>query len=207
MAAAYYQASFVDFLEESTESILGKIVQSHVFALEQTQRDAWVDEITIMKSAVRDLGLGHILFEFFIPRMGKRADVVVVQATTVTVVEFKVGSYLFDRAAIEQVHDYALDLKNFHQGSHHCPIIPVLVATKARPTQQQSLRWAKDQVAAPILASVEPVSYTHLDVYKRQCHSPSWSWRGSPSADPRGRARRRRPRRACGSHARPAGAR
>lgn len=155
MAAAYYQASFVDFLEESTESILGKIVQSHMFALEQTQRDAWVDEITIMKSAVRDLGLGHILFEFFIPRMGKRADVVVVQATTVTVVEFKVGSYLFDRAAIEQVHDYALDLKNFHQGSHHCPIIPVLVATKAKPSRQQSLRWATDQVAAPILASVE----------------------------------------------------
>ena len=47
------------------------------------------------------------------------------------VIEFKVGDTAFERAAIDQVWDYALDLKNFHEASHSAPIIPILIATGA----------------------------------------------------------------------------
>ena len=91
------------------------------------------------------------MFEFAIPRMGKRADVVLLIDGIVLVLEFKVGSETFDRHAIEQVHDYALDLKNFHIGSHDLPIIPVVIATAASSSGAISLDFASDQVSKPLL--------------------------------------------------------
>jgi hypothetical protein len=73
---------------------------------------------------------GSIFFEFSIPRMGKRIDAVLLIASLVVVLEFKVGSTTFDTSALDQVWDYALDLKNFHEGSHHQTIAPILVATE-----------------------------------------------------------------------------
>jgi Schlafen group 3, DNA/RNA helicase domain len=155
MKAAYYQASISAFLRANPTATLGELAQSHGFALEQSQRDAWIEQIAIMNQALQELDCGHILFEFTIPRMGKRADVVLVLGCTIVVVEFKVGSTTFDRHAIEQVHDYALDLKNFHRGSHSVPIIPILVATQAKFASLQSLYWAADGVAQPLLANAD----------------------------------------------------
>jgi hypothetical protein len=93
---------------------------------------------------------GTIYFEFSIPRMGKRADVILISGSVVFVIEFKVGSDTFDRAAIEQVHDYALDLKNFHKGSHNCQILPVLIATRSSPVNEPLLDWDSDGVAKPV---------------------------------------------------------
>jgi hypothetical protein len=66
--------------------------------------------------------------------------------------EFKVGTEQFDNAALDQVVDYALDLKNFHSGSHDRPIVPIVVATGA-PDIAYSLSWADDKVAEPILSN------------------------------------------------------
>ena len=76
--------------------------------------------------------MAHIFFEYSIPRMGKRIDAVLLIDGIVFVVEFKVGSKEFIGADINQVWDYALDLKYFHEESHHLPIIPILVATNAK---------------------------------------------------------------------------
>ena len=51
--------------------------------------------------------------------MGKRADVVIISEGHVFVIEYKVGADNFQKSAVDQVMDYALDLKNFHEGSHH----------------------------------------------------------------------------------------
>ena len=74
-----------------------------------------------------------LAFEFAIPRMGKRADAIVILSGIVFVLEFKVSAETFTGAAIEQVTDYALDLKNFHSASHSRIIIPVVIATDAPP--------------------------------------------------------------------------
>ena len=63
--------------------------------------------------------------------MGRRIDVVLVIGPVIFAVEFKVGEKTFDRSAIDQVWDYGLDLKNFHEASHDASIVPILIATEA----------------------------------------------------------------------------
>ncbi|MGY3610776.1 MULTISPECIES: DNA/RNA helicase domain-containing protein [unclassified Bradyrhizobium] len=116
--------------------------------MDALQRNAWLGQIDIVRRQLRGLN-GWIAFEFAIPRMGKRADVVLVTAGFVFVIEFKVGSHQFDAAAFDQVMDYALDLKNFHAGSHDRRIVPIVVATMADESPFE-LTWGSDGVASPI---------------------------------------------------------
>jgi hypothetical protein len=153
MQVAYYQAPIPAFLLANESEILGKLTRAHGFILEHQQRNAWLEQVQIMRRAVRIFEMGHILFEFAIPRMGKRADLVLVIGGTILILEFKVGAKDFNRSAIEQAHDYALDLKNFHRGSHHLSIVPIVIATRANPDGAQELQWAADMVAAPMLAN------------------------------------------------------
>lgn len=157
MQSAYYAAQAGEFLAQSSEAILGLLTRAHHHALEHEQRHAWLAEIEILQRELRWLHYGHVFLEFSIPRMGKRADCVLVVGSLVFVLEFKVGAKQFDRGAIEQVEDYALDLKNFHLGSHQLPIVPVLVATAVRAVPEEDLRWADDRVAEPILASADGI--------------------------------------------------
>ena len=95
---AYYSDTVTAFKNCSDETILGHLSESHHFALEELQRDAWRIQIRLLKRELAALDTGTIYFEFAIPRMGKRADVVILIAGTVFVLEFKVGSTTFDRA-------------------------------------------------------------------------------------------------------------
>lgn len=147
---AYYEADVVAFCSANENEILGELTAGHPFALENLQRDAWTQQISILNTALAALTAGRIYFEFSIPRMGKRADVVILLGGVVFVIEFKVGSATFDHAALEQVHDYALDLKNFHRGSHHAPILPILIATNAADQPPPRYSWADDNVAKPV---------------------------------------------------------
>ncbi|MEO0035992.1 MAG: hypothetical protein RLZZ501_2015, partial [Pseudomonadota bacterium] len=151
MRVAYFHASVEDFLRKDEESILGTLVRSQEFSLEHQQRGAWLGEINLLKRALVGFERGYILLEFVIPRMGKRADVVLLIDGAIFVIEFKVGAGHFAQSAIEQVHDYALDLKNFHKGSHNLPIVPVLVATEATFPRQPQIKFAPDGVAQPAL--------------------------------------------------------
>ena len=129
---AWYGAPIAQFMEAASEAILGTLASHSEFAVLPTQRDAWVSQITILKDCLRGLA-GAVFLEFNIPRMGRRIDAVVVSGPVVFILEFKVGESEFDRAAIEQVWDYALDLKNFHKGSHEVTLVPLLVSTEANP--------------------------------------------------------------------------
>ena len=131
MKREYYSDRIINFLNTSPNEILGELVKSNVFALEQTQRDSWIEEINILQNVLKT-HKGSIYFEYSIPRMGKRIDVILLIGSTIFVLEFKVGEREFTSYAIEQVWDYALDLKNFHETSHHHYIAPILVATKAK---------------------------------------------------------------------------
>lgn len=151
MKDSYFSSSISDFQFKSSDEILGELARAHHHALEHQQRGAWLAQIEILKHELDQSIEGQIFFEFSIPRMGKRADVVLLHRGIVFVVEFKVGSSNFDNYAIDQAHDYALDLKNFHLGSHEAPIVPVLCATEATPSATPTVRWAPDGVAEPSL--------------------------------------------------------
>jgi len=147
---AYYSAGKADFDSHSNAHILGELTTWHSFATEQTQTGAWLQQIAILRVALKDIPAFTLFLEFAIPRMGKRADAVVLIGDCVFVIEFKVGSETFDRHALEQVEDYALDLKNFHHGSHDLSIVPLLVPTRADASLAVQMDLALDLVSRPL---------------------------------------------------------
>lgn len=151
---AYYTADREKFFSDSDDQILGELARANTFALDLEQKGAWLQQIRILRNALTAIDAFTLYFEFTIPRMGKRADAVVVIGDCIFIIEFKVGSEGFDRHAIEQVEDYALDLKNFHAGSHHLSIVPILVATRAKTSPLSQPELALDQVSKPLLSNV-----------------------------------------------------
>ena len=146
---AWFGSSIDEFHRCSSEEILGTLTTNSEYAVEPTQRDAWLEQIIILNKELMGIA-GDLFLEFNIPRMGKRIDAVVIVGPVVFAIEFKVGADTFDRASVEQVWDYALDLKNFHEASHHVSIVPVLVATEADIEATFDLRADSDDVYHPI---------------------------------------------------------
>jgi hypothetical protein len=164
MRRGYYSDTIPNFLITRSNEVLARLVQSNEFALEQTQRDAWLEEIHILKNALRPYK-GSIYFEYSIPRMGKRIDVVLLVGSTIFVLEFKVGENEFPAYAIDQVWDYALDLKNFHETSHEHYIAPILIATQAENiTATISTTPHNDKLLFPVKCNGEMLSQVIGDV-------------------------------------------
>lgn len=150
-ARAWYRATIGDFLHADADTIIGILVQRAPIETTAEQVAAWRREIAILHDALREIG-GEILLEYSIPRVGGRADAVLVCEHAILVIEFKVGADSFTGGAREQVWDYALDLKNFHEASHDLPIVPVVVATEA-PDTLDALQRDADAVYRPVRAS------------------------------------------------------
>lgn len=156
MPRYYYRNSIKDFLKSSENEILGILSFDNSFDLNSEQKNAWVSEISIMKDVLSNYAEGQILFEYSIPRLGKRVDVIVLLHGIIFVLEFKVGENSFLRNNIEQVWDYALDLKNFHEDSHNKVIVPILVATEALETSSQFFACAyDDKVYEPVCTNAK----------------------------------------------------
>ncbi len=100
------------------------------FDLTGTQRDAWLEQALVLQRVLAH-HRGAIYLEFTIPRMGRRVDALVIIGPVIFVLEFKVGEQTFPSQDLDQVLDYALDLHNFHEGSHGVYIAPVLISTQA----------------------------------------------------------------------------
>jgi DUF2075 family protein len=158
MNRAYYSEPISDFLRYTPDEVLGKLTRTNDFSLEQTQRDAWIEEINILRKILRP-HQGHIYFEYSIPRMGQRIDVVILIGPVIFVLEFKIGEKEFHSYAIDQVWDYALDLKNFHETSHNAFIAPILVATKAPSTDHNVFTTPHDdKLLFPIRSNVDSLA-------------------------------------------------
>lgn len=151
---AWYSSSIVDFLLMAEDMVLGQLSANSQFDISMAQRDAWRPQIRVLKRQLEGLD-GSVLLEFTIPRMGRRIDTVVLVGAAVFAVEFKVGESDFDSAAVEQVWDYALDLKNFHEASHAVSIVPILVATEASAPATITLAVDADKVYHPVRTNAE----------------------------------------------------
>jgi hypothetical protein len=150
----WYGTSIAEFAGASVEKIVGQMTLNSSFDIDRSQAAAWLTEIEFLQSKLSDLA-GSIFFEFNIPRMGRRIDVVLLIGPVVFAVEFKVGEKTFDRSAIEQVWDYGLDLKNFHEASHNASIIPILIATEATECPQIEFEPDADKLYRPIVVDPE----------------------------------------------------
>jgi Uncharacterized conserved protein (DUF2075) len=148
---AYYQNNISAFLVVPEDQLLGELASKHHFALDIMQKNAWIEEIINLKKHLGNSREGNIFLEFSIPRMGKRVDVLLVLSGVIFVVEYKAGSNSHDGYAIDQVMDYALDLKNFHEGSHDKYVVPILVSTKAI-NRTNCIVWSSDHISNVLLS-------------------------------------------------------
>lgn len=124
-----YNSNFNEFIREDSKTVLGILCDNYHGDAMTTTREAWKDEISIMQKNLSQYKNGQIIFEYDIPRLGKRIDVVLLLGGIVFCLEFKVGESKILEADIDQVFDYALDLKNFHKFSRDKIIVPILIAT------------------------------------------------------------------------------
>lgn len=152
----YYHNTITKILSQSFDAIWAQLTAVGRGDLLHTQKQAWAEQIKILKAHLSGFS-GDIFFEYSIPRMGKRIDAVLLIDGIVFVVEFKVGSKELTGADINQVWDYALDLKYFHEESHHLPIIPILVATNAKENDILLFQY-DDQIVRPILSNGDNIA-------------------------------------------------
>jgi hypothetical protein len=173
---AYYSNKINDFLNESEDSILGKLTLKHTNrTLEDLQINAWRKQIEILKDQLQEFQ-GKVYFEFAIPRMGKRVDNIVIINDTVFIIEFKVGSDKYEKHAIEQVIDYTIDLKNFHEGSHQIKLVPVLIATNATPIYEESIKdiIAYKSAATANQYNLKDIIESFIDSMKESINIDDW---------------------------------
>jgi hypothetical protein len=163
---AWYASAIEEFLEENPATIVGSLALKSDFPILPPQRDAWLGQIQLLQEQLAGIS-GSIYFEFNIPRMGRRIDTVLIAGPVVFAIEFKVGESVFDRSAIDQVWDYALDLKNFHEASHNATIVPILVATAADSSPAVDLRRDADGVYRPISVHCAIIGQTIGDILRK----------------------------------------
>ena len=131
----YFDCTLASLQNQNPELILGHLAAKHDFSLDHLQRESWIKEIKHLRETLTDLSDGHLFFEYTIPRMGKRADVILLVGATIFVIEYKVGAVKFSSADQRQTIGYALDLENFHEATHGRCVVPVLLATAARESE------------------------------------------------------------------------
>lgn len=127
-----FNSDFRTFTEKDPYYILGRIHDAYHGNTPTTTDEAWLNEINLLQTVLlpwKDED-ADIIFEYNIPRLGKRVDVVLLLRGIIFCLEFKVGQKDALQSDIEQVMDYALDLKNFHYYSHDRIIVPILIPTK-----------------------------------------------------------------------------
>ena len=145
MLRSYYSSNILDFINKNEATIFGEITGNDMFSSDDLQKNAWKKEIKILREQLSTLKEGHILFEYTIPRIGKRIDTVLLYNGIVFLIEFKVGEQEYPNYAKEQVIDYALDLSCFHKESHDKLLVPILVCTEALE-KNKDIKELKDNI-------------------------------------------------------------
>ncbi|MDR2867263.1 MAG: DUF2075 domain-containing protein [Acholeplasmatales bacterium] len=154
----YYHAKIKDFLAETEEAILSKLKSATTEEITDAQVFSWQSQITILQNQLVDFPQADIIFEYTIPRMGKRVDNIILIAGYCLVLEFKVQQNKYLPSDRDQVEDYALDLRHFHQESSQINLIPILLATEA-PSEECSVDII-DHVASPLVCHRQNLATT-----------------------------------------------
>ena len=181
MSRCLYDSSFKKFLESDDNAIFGTLCDKYHGEALTTTREAWRSEISIMKNILSNFADkdGKIIFEYDIPRLGKRVDVVLLLEGIIFCLEFKVGESKILEADVDQVLDYALDLKNFHKFSQENLIVPILIATNYSSSSTDiQMSVYDDRVVNPLVAGKSGVAKLIADVLTQfpdeQPVNPNW---------------------------------
>ena len=165
---AYYSSTISEFLQQSNSEILGEIHSNDISAETRIQQNnTWGIEVQILKEQLQDFDEGRILFEYTIPRMGKRVDVVVLYRNIVFLLEFKCGDKEYRQSTYDQVYDYALDLRNFQKESHDKLLVPIMVSTNA-PKYKNTL-VERERIVEPIRCNAHNIGIAIKHIAQHYC--------------------------------------
>lgn len=155
-----YSDTIDSFLQKNTDTIVGEITLSATQDINKETSNSWQQEVEVLKDVLSPYAQkGSVYFEYNIPRMGRRADVIVLIDGIVFVLEFKTSEQKFTREALIQVWDYAIDLKNFQEGSRDRILIPIVVAPKEKNKNCHiELKPFEDYVYQPLVSNNERLS-------------------------------------------------
>ena len=159
MQRAYYSARIREFVVEKPETLLGKLMVSDEFSTTDLQKNAWRKEIDILQDQLRSVESGDIAFEYTIPRIGHRIDVVCIIHGLIFLLEFKVGDSEYRKSTADQVMDYALDLKYFHELSADRYIIPISIPTEA-PSVCNEVSFMEDKISNVLKCTKDNIGLT-----------------------------------------------
>ncbi|MEF9839644.1 MAG: DUF2075 domain-containing protein [Lachnospiraceae bacterium] len=157
MRREYYSSSIKSFLKAEDDAILGQLLINDEFETTDLQKNAWRKEIAILKEQLVDFAHGDICFEYTIPRIGHRIDAVCIVNGVIILLEFKVGDSAHKKTTEDQVMDYALDLKYFHEASKERYIIPFSIPTEA-PEVENELALMDDKIAKVFLCNKKNIA-------------------------------------------------
>lgn len=161
---AWYRNRLSDLVDDDATSIAATLAAAsanRALAATPQSMDSWVGTAryaqqfaTALTAAVANAGDWHCFLEFEVPRRSRRIDTILIADDVIFLIEWKVGASTFDRAAYWQAEQYALDLRDFHEGSRDRYIVPIVVATEApSPPVHVTLdpdRWVQAvQIAEP----------------------------------------------------------
>ena len=82
LARFWYGSAITDFLASDADDILGKLSRHAGDGRFSDQRDAWLAQIDILHRQLKGIE-GWVFFEFNIPRMGRRVDVILVVGSVI----------------------------------------------------------------------------------------------------------------------------
>lgn len=173
----YYSDSIGRFLTRSVNEIVGELTLASQHDINDETSQSWVEEIMTLREALAPYsGHGSIYFEYNIPRMGRRADVIALIDGIVFVLEYKTAEQKFHRDAMIQAWDYALDLKNFQEGSIDRVLVPILVAPKEKDSHcRLDLKHFEDNVYEPLMVNATKLASVIARVLDAIPHSPQTS--------------------------------
>ena len=171
----YYSDSISDFLTRSASEVAGALSLSYTSDINKETSNSWLEEIeTLQASLAKYANRGSVYFEYNIPRMGRRADVILLIDGIVFVLEYKTAEQKFSHEASTQVWDYAIDLKNFQRGCIDRKIIPILVVPNEKSKRcVLDLKPFKDDVYEPLWVNAERIQEAIDSILP--ANSPTWS--------------------------------
>lgn len=180
--AAFYRATFADFLRHSFDEILGPLLRSYPYnELQKRQTKAWEVEIKILKSACGEMVRCHqpasqwsLLLEYPIPRRQKRLDAVVLASDVIFCLEFKTEDKVHSLKPQRQVEDYALDLRDFHENSRGRQLVPIVIVPKAAPIQNSGAQIVDDDSVRSVkLTNASDLAPTLLSAFQAEHRTDS----------------------------------
>ena len=176
MNNSYYSESISTFVNTDVDKVFGQIVSFDDHRnIDRNQLKAWREEIEILQKELISIE-GRIIFEYSIPRLGKRVDCILLVGNCIFVLEFKTFKGDTSISAINQAWDYALGLKFFHETSQNRIIVPILVAGKS--SSYKSTYDAKERVYSPIVIFPEKISNTiHCILSNHYSESEDHDWK------------------------------